>query len=680
MKFKKPSFSTLLTPILIIGILMFAGLVTFVSISAYQSEQERIESYTHSRMKSLILDLETKLCSIESALLAESHSHLVLLEDSDKIYTRLEKMVDDQGFINHVGLDIWYEDRPDTCSWTLYVSRHPNGTITHECIWTLDADYMGMLSDCFDKAYETGDPVWTQPYYDSIFINEYVVTCFIRAENHWAMLNTDVEMDRLLATIDSLQFYADSKMYIDVPDGPIYTLENGELVNVNSIDYDEKRFTRISARYRHLNFDIINIVPNEMVFDSIWKRIFIIFLVFAVALTILAILVHRSFNKAQMNLASSMKKAADEELVLKRIENDIAVAARIQNRMLTNPGCPVHLIASDRMAVDIMSEIIPAREVGGDLYEYRVDGDYLSVCIGDVSGKGIPASMIMSKCCTLFHAYVSHKSNVDPSHLLSFMNTQLCRNNEDMMFVTMWVGVLDLQTGQLKYSSAGHNPPVLVRNSSALFMEKCQGLPLGVFQGNEYPLNECSMKKGDTLLLYTDGITEAEGPGNVLFGDDRLLEVCSSASSGCPEILCQTVLNSVNAHVAGCNQSDDITILCFTFGEHIAQLQSIYDVKAIHTLVSECNESDEAALVLEEAAVNALTHGHAKNVCIQYNEGVFTMISDGDDFNPTTYRVPDLADGEIRVNGRGIPLIRQLCSNITYNRTENGFNIQTFRL
>lgn len=573
MSFKKSSFSRLLTPLLIGGILIFAGLVAFVSISAFNREQENVKNYTHARMKSLILDLETELMSIESAMISESHRSRVGLEDSLLVFSYLEHFVQDQKYVENATLDVWETDDVHTNSKTLYVAQAPDGTFNRFIANVPDSNCDSVLLACIYEAYDSDMPVWSYPYFDNNLAHSCVVTCYERVENKWAMFGTDVKLSSLLHTIDGLQFYEGSQMYIVGPNGDTYTLEDGELVRTDEINIDEKKFIEIPAHYRRLDIDIINVVPKGKIYNSLWNNIFLVFLLFVVCLTMLALHVHRSFKRAQQDLADSIKKEEEEKLALKRIEDEISIAARIQNKMLVAPGQAVHFDCSPNgdlvvpSSVDLMTEMIPAREVGGDLYEYRVEGNDLLVCVGDVSGKGVPAAIVMAKCCTLFHAFESDADDFNPSDMLRYMNVQLCRRNEEMMFVTMWIGVLNMCTGQLKYSSAGHNPPVLLRNESSEFLELCQGVPLGMFEDAEYPMREYSLAPDDTLLLYTDGITEAENPGHALFGEERLLEACRMAHSHNPEVVCQSVLQSVTHHASGCSQSDDITLLCFTWNK-----------------------------------------------------------------------------------------------------------------
>ena len=700
MKQKNDSFSKLLIPIWIVGLILFAGLVAFTSYTAYNKEQENIKDYTHARMKTLILDLETKLMSIESELVAQSHRSHITLGDTVFLFSCLEQMIGDQPYMTNASVDIWKDSICDTISDFVYVRQEKDGTFWHSFTRNLLTEDDSTVMACFYKAAQSQKPEWSRPYLDTIWAKSCVITCYVISENRRVMCGTDVKLNTLLKTIDSLQFYENSKMYIVVPGSMTYTLEDGDLVATQGLHVDEQKYIKIPVHYRRLNIDIVNVVPKDKIYNSLWNRIFVVFIFFIVGLTLLAHFVHKSFNRAQNDLADSIKKAEEEKMALKKIEDEVAIAARIQNQMLTAPGKSAHFAGlpdscQHPYAIDLVSQIIPAREVGGDLYEYRIEGNNLVVCVGDVSGKGIPASIIMANCITLFHAYVSDHTETHPSDLLRYMNTQQCRRNEEMMFVTMWVGVLNLTTGVLRYASAGHNPPVLINlahqelsangqwsvaNGNACFLELCQGLPLGMFEDASYPMRECHLGNYQTLLLYTDGITEAENDAHELFGDERLLEACRSVSSLCPGIVCRSVLQAVERHTSGCSQSDDITLLCLSFGNHYAQLHGIDEIKAIHTLVAECSSTDEAALVLEEAAVNAFNHGGASFVGIEFKDERFIMTSDGDDFNPTTYPVPEHKDGELTIGGRGIPLMRMLCSEITYHRTDDGLSILVFAL
>ena len=687
----KIPFTRLLTPILISGILIFAGAVVYVGLSTYNREQQALEEYTHSRMKSLILDLEVKMVSTETVLSDKSHRIDLTLSDTLVIYRNLEKFVEDNSFIVNTCLEVWDEDvaeELDTASIVYYAGRDENGNIYSDYQIVYDEEVYEDEMAVFNKANETGRPCWSQPYPDKYLSRSYVVTCYRKCDVPGAMLSADVKLATLLENIDSMQFYDNSKMYIVSSHGDIYSLDEGKINKTDKIDFDPSCQIKIPAHYRNLNIDIINIVPKDEIYSTIWHRIFAVFLICIVGLTIIALLVHRSFTSAQKRLAQTIEKSNREEMALKKIEDELAIAASIQKKMLTQPDVGVHLVPDKGASVDIMSKIIPAREVGGDLYEYRMEGHNLVFCVGDVSGKGIPASVIMTKCCTLFHAYISDTDSPDPADMLRYLNTQLCRRNETAMFVTMWVGVLDMRDGTLCYSSAGHNSPVIIPANCmeidspvVSFLPVCPGMPLGLFDDTEYKNASCRLHTDDALVLYTDGITEAEDSEHCLFGNERLLATCRSIESHCPTVVCDNILQAVNEHVQGYAQSDDITLLCLNFTGHYAQLQSIQDVEAIHTLTDELDSSYRAALAIEELAVNAFTYGKASFVNIEgTSPETFTIIDNGTTFDPTTYVAPAKSDDELSVGGRGISLVRSVSTEFTYRRIQNKYNKTTIKI
>ena len=678
--------SSFLTTMLLCGILLFAALVAFVNVTSYRQEIESVENYTNARMNSLILNLEVKTVFIESTLESEARKDNWAIDRREALYEHLEDIVRKKNFINNACIDFGKKravfDDPDAVSKTFYVGRNSDGEIERMYRLIRDEEVDRSEIEAFREAVTTGEPAWSQPYYDSLFTRSYVLTCYQECKTDGMVLSADVQTSTLLCDIDSLQFYEDSKMYIVSEDGDTYTLEEGSLCRVDSLVFDDDKQIKISGHCPNLNIDIVDIVPKGQIYSSMWNMVLFLFIILISGLSALSLLVHKYFKKSQEDLAASIRKAGAEEAELKRIERELSIAAGIQNRMLTSPGKAVHLASPGAVAVDIMSSIIPAREVGGDLYEYRMVGHNLVMCIADVSGKGIPASVIMTKCCTLFHAFFSGAPDPDPAESLKYMNVQLCRGNDDARFVTMWVGVLDVRSGSLKYSSAGHNRPVAFRHGVCSMLDACQGLPLGLFEDAVYSTRSCTLDKGDALLLYTDGITEAEGPGKVLFGDEKLLETCREAVSYSPLVICNAVLGAVHSHTCGCAQSDDITLLCVSFGGKYAQLRGIEDIPEINVFCEECGASYRAALSIEELAVNAFQYGGAGFVSVEYSDGAFALLDDGAAFDPTAVEAPapDEDEGELRVGGLGISIVKKISSEFSYRRLDAGYNLTRLSL
>jgi sigma-B regulation protein RsbU (phosphoserine phosphatase) len=240
-----------------------------------------------------------------------------------------------------------------------------------------------------------------------------------------------------------------------------------------------------------------------------------------------------------------------------RIESELRIARSIQMGMVPKIFPPF----PEREDVDLYATLIPAKEVGGDLYDFFIEGEKLYFIVGDVSGKGVPASLVMAVTCRLFRTLAAHFHT--PAEIVMALNDTLAENNESNMFCTAFMGVLDLKTGKLKYCNAGHNAPVIIAPTGEVkFMEVTPNLPLGLFGGFPYTGQEYDITQGASLFLYTDGVTEAENKENALYSDERLLELLAKQRNNMPCTIVDAVLNDVNKHADGAEQSDDITIMC----------------------------------------------------------------------------------------------------------------------
>ena len=225
---KIKSFRKLLTPIIISGILIFTGLVLYMTIYAYEREQDYIEEYTQSRMKALIYDIDIKVVSTESVLISESHMYEVTPADSLWFFSSMEEFILDNDFVNNVGIDFWdpmEDDDANAYSTTYYAVRDSvSGKIKHGYKIVPNDIVSAEELDCYNEAAETGKPCWSQPYFDEHFTGKYMTTCYQQCYKEGVMLSADVNICELLRDIDSLKFYADSKMYIKDAEGNVFSL------------------------------------------------------------------------------------------------------------------------------------------------------------------------------------------------------------------------------------------------------------------------------------------------------------------------------------------------------------------------------------------------------------------------------------------------------------------------
>ena len=246
---------------------------------------------------------------------------------------------------------------------------------------------------------------------------------------------------------------------------------------------------------------------------------------------------------------ASYQEARDQQ---ERLQSELRIGHEIQMSMVpqTFPPFP------ERTDLDFAASMVPAKEVGGDLYDYYIRDEKLFFCIGDVSGKGVPASLVMAKTCTLFRAISYHEDS--PSRIASTMNNTLVRNNQNQMFVTFFLGVLDLVTGTVRYCNAGHNPPLILTDAIRT-LPSDPNLPLGVLEDFEFQEQEVDMEYDDALFLYTDGVTEAEDVNSQQFGEDRMQQVLHGRRPSAEHL--QSMQDAVSKFVGEAPQSDDLTML-----------------------------------------------------------------------------------------------------------------------
>jgi sigma-B regulation protein RsbU (phosphoserine phosphatase) len=268
-----------------------------------------------------------------------------------------------------------------------------------------------------------------------------------------------------------------------------------------------------------------------------------------------------SFSYMQKELAEYIVTLKDTTSAKEKIESELRIAREIQMAMIPHIFPPF----PDLPQIDVFAVLKSAKEVGGDLYDFFViDGDKFCFAIGDVSGKGVPASLFMAVTRTLVRS-ISDKE-VSPSVIVTSLNKSLSDNNESSMFVTFFLGVLDLKTGLLKYCNAGHNPPVIVRGTGDVVMfEKTKYIPVGLFEDFDYHELSLQMEDGDKIFLYTDGVSEAENADNKLFGDDTLMNIISQNAKATPRDLIHRMEAEIALHVNGFTQSDDITMMTIVY-------------------------------------------------------------------------------------------------------------------
>ena len=375
-----------------------------------------------------------------------------------------------------------------------------------------------------------------------------------------------------------------------------------------------------------------------------------------------------------------------------RMQQELNVGQDIQISMLPQNFSDF----SQESGIQLYAEMQAAREVGGDLYDFFfIDDDHLCVCVGDVSGKGVPAALFMTISKVLIRSRAA--DDLSPASILTHANDELAANNDAMMFVTVFLGIVDRRTGELVYSNGGHNPPYIKRTDGSIQrLDQKHGPFLGPADGIAYKEDRAPLGVGDTLFIYSDGVTEAMNPARAFYGDDRLEEFLEKGDFSSPQDLVSCAVQSVKDFADGAEQADDITVLAVS----LASLESTAGVERFTWRMR--NELTEVGTVLaafsEFAEASGISKGVAQKVNVAFDELLNNIVSygfpdggeheidveaeragdrlkitvtdDGIPFNPFQRETPKL-DGPLedrQVGGLGIHIVRQLMDEVSYKR------------
>jgi serine phosphatase RsbU (regulator of sigma subunit) len=269
--------------------------------------------------------------------------------------------------------------------------------------------------------------------------------------------------------------------------------------------------------------------------------------------TALLLIVQR-FVKRRLDL---LEKKHREERERETVMNELHMANQIQTSVLPHEFPPF----PERNEFELFASMDPAREVGGDFYDFfMIDDDHLCLVIADVSGKGIPAALFMMNVKLMLKSYA--QGGVAPSEALEWANKEICENNQAEMFVTVWLGILEISSGKLVAANAGHEYPVIGHPDTGFELVKDKhGLVIGGMEGMEYQDYELQLAPGDRLFVYTDGVPEATNSKNEMFGTDRMLDALNAGRDVSPEEMLENVYKAVGEFVGEAEKFDDLTML-----------------------------------------------------------------------------------------------------------------------
>lgn len=540
---------------------------------------------------------------------------------------------------------------------------------------------------------------WCEPYLDDSGSKTYVVSCSYPVHDKKgevvAVVCVDLALDYLERISGYLQIFPES----------YYSIRSSTGVDIIGAPdtIPGRKYMVFDEESPATGWQMSIIIPEDILYADLRRLGLYSSLLMLVGLALLIYILYRSRkNMQELMVVNSQKE---------RMLGDLETARNIQMAMLpkTFPPYP------HRLDLSMFGMVEPAKEVGGDLYDFYERDDKLFFCVGDVSGKGVPASLVMATTRSLFRSFSAHEHDV--AALAAQINDAMSETNELNMFVTLFLGIMDLKTGELKYCNAGHNAPVLIGHALAGGLQKIEmlptipNLPVGILSGYAYTPQTVTVQRGDSLFLYTDGLTEAENINHEQFGEQRMLDTLRSFESAQVNAVnlnvakqqIETMLAAVQSFVGDAEQSDDLTMLAIRYlplaEQPVEEAKPIKysivmrnDIQQIPTLAEWVEGLHIPAalnmtinLALEEAVTNVMLYAYPDGkgtVLIEAekddDEIRFVISDSGIPFDPTETPEADitLSAEERAIGGLGIHLVRQIMDHIAYNR-KNKKNILT---
>ena len=552
-----------------------------------------------------------------------------------------------------------------------YVCRNESDSLMFLSLATPEYDYPSQ--EWFTKPLEVGDGYWSEPYVDEgggeILMTTYSMPIRDKKEALAAVLTADLSLEWLKELVDSIKVYPNAYCLM-------YSRNGHVMVGPPITEEMQKSKTYIyNASVERTGWSMSIVIPEDDIYGGL-RRLGTMVLVLQLLGLAMLIFLLRSFIKGQLRYRELDQKR-------QRIEGELHIATGIQMSMVpkTFPPFP------ERNDLDMAATIVPAKEVGGDLYDFFIRDEKLFFCVGDVSGKGVPAALVMAVTRTTFRNLSAQEDS--PGRIVRAMNNNLSAMNESDMFVTFFCGVLDLANGILRYCNAGHNPPLILTDAIQK-LPVVANLPLGILGGMDFQEQEILFRFDDALFLYTDGLTEAENAAHEQFGEERMEKALHGKKSANDHL--ESVKQQVAAFVDGAPQSDDLTLLFIHYlpcSQHLVLHNSIDQISLLPAFVEEAVKAskldpaltDSLNLALEEAVTNVIFYAYPKgtvgDIYIEVAEAdnalTFTIKDSGKAFDPTARKEVDITASveERPVGGLGIHLVRQIMDGVRYERRGN---------
>ena len=564
-----------------------------------------------------------------------------------------------------------------------YATRNmESGKIETLSLATESYDYPSQ--EWFVQPMAIGDSYWSEPYFDegggNMLMTTFSVPVKDRNGKMAAILTADISLEWLAELMEHTKPYPNSYCTVTSRSGHLMLCTDTN--KYAATDTNDASILCYSAPVERTGWTLSIVIPEKDLFAGVRKVGMVVKLLQILGIVMIVVIL-RSIVKNQMKYN---KLNAQKEV----IQNELRIGHNIQMAMVpkTFPAFP------KRTDIDIAATIVPAKEVGGDLYDFYIRDDKLFFSIGDVSGKGVPASLVMTVTQSLFRAISGRENN--PARIVSAMNDSMSEKNDSSMFVTFFCGILDLTTGQLRYCNAGHNPPVVISASGAHPLPVESNVVLGIMPGFSFKEQMIHLDYDNTLFLYTDGVTEAENTSFAQFGEERMLAALGTKRDASAYV--EATQSAISNFVGDAPQSDDITIFVIHYLAHpeavkqerrlvlhndiqqIPQLAEFMETIADEKQLSQ-NDTMSLNLALEEAVTNVILYAYPKDsdglvnieAVLREHSIEFIITDSGAPFDPTAAPEADvtLSAEERSIGGLGIYLVRQIMDEVHYQRLDD---------
>ena len=551
--------------------------------------REQVEQRAKSELKVKGLEIQNILTAVEVAMKNHAWEAEQMLALPDSMYSVTRRLAEQNDQIVGAGISFVPNFYPKMGRWfEPYVKAEKGKAAVMSQLGSETHDYTQM--DFYTMTMKSGEPYWSEPYLDSdgahAMVTTYAYPLRDKTGKVVAIMGADVSLDWLEKLINASHIYPSSYNMMISRTGQLMVCPVESLVMRQNIqeatagmkdttmqsinremlagrsgqtavtdDNGEKNYVFYSPIKGATGWSMAVVCSDKEIYYGLRQVGFNLLLLMLFGLALMAYIIARAIRNFKRLQAVNAEK--------ERIGSELRIANGIQMGMLPKIFPPY----PDRDDMDIYGSLVPAKEVGGDLYDFYIRDEKLFFCIGDVSGKGVPASLVMAVTRSLFRTVSAHEDN--PSNIVMKLNEAMTEMNESCMFVTLFVGALDLSTGRLHYCNAGHCPPLLIGNELTL-LPVDTNIPVGFLAEWQYTSQQIMLPPQTSIFLYTDGLTEARNAEKEMFGKQRMNDVIRKAieeGKTAPEQTIRMMAEAKNRFVNGNEQSDDLTMLAIKYNK-----------------------------------------------------------------------------------------------------------------